>query len=244
MIDLKEIETYNKILKFTRGSYKPWDEKEAQHMREAAPLLKFTMAKTIRQTERNHVMFLLERAHTMNADHVIITCNKIQYFVPYESNHIIVFNPAIVKELFGEQKNRWIVARADSKYKLCSIDVNTYERFSSVLPHDTKLDGLYIKQPDKTFKLVRERKALTTYYDDCGYVSCPGTPPSLVSPDEVTKADMLKVLEAVNFCHHMGIKSIWSRALVKPLRHSITKYRTAETQKSANLIKQIIAAAK
>lgn len=248
MIDIKEIESYNKILKYAKGQYRSWDPAEDKSLKEAAPLLKFTLGKTIRQTEDRHINEILNYSTAAGASHVVITCNMVQFLVCYDSYKTLSPNyisPNAIHTNLVERVARYYNSfDYDKAWKIASIKVATYDRFAGVLPFDTKRDGLYILQNDGSFTLERNRKRLVEIYDQLGYVSRPGTPPTAVSPDEVTKQDMLNVLEVMSFCDKMGHHSIWTDALTRPLQKSIRNYRSLATSQHEKRISNIIRTAK
>lgn len=246
MIHLEEIEHYNKVCSYAKGSYRSWNDAEQKALKEAAPLLKFTLGKAIRQTEDKHINEILAYADLMGATHTVITCNKIQFFIDYYSPDILDLkyaSYAALKANLVETKKYYCNINTDH-LKFLSFATGNYERYSGVLPNDTQRDGLYIRQQDGTYTLVRNRKQLVYIYDELGYVSKPGIPPTIVSPEEVSKEDLTQVLQVMNFCNQVGIKSVWSKALSKPLRRSITNYRSVETIKHEQAIKKIIMASK
>lgn len=243
MIDLKEVEQYNRILAYSKNRYMPYDEKEKQAMRESAPLIKFTLGKSIRALEDKHISEILNYSKLLQATHVVVTCNHIQFFVDQSSvtqlNGWYSSRVQLDSVLMSGKSNHNYVS-SDKNLKLLSIEVARWERFSAILPHDTKKDGLYSLDFNNTYKLVRNKKELARIYDQLGYVTKPGIPPIVVSPDEMSKAELSKVLDVINFCGTVGVRSKWSKALVKPLRQCITMYRSQEIMKHEKLIKQII----
>lgn len=249
MIDLKEIEAYNKILRYAAGKYRSWDPVEDKALKESAPLVKFTLGKTIRQTEDRHINEILNYATLAKASHVVITCNIIQFMVCYDAYPTLDTSYANSNYIHSKlvetgSRNYYSTYDSDCTYKLTSIAVAKYDRFAGVLPFDTKRDGLYIRREDGSFTLERNRKKLVKIYDDLGYVSRPGTPPTVVSPDEVSKGEMLRILDVLAFCNQMGNTSVWTKALTGPLRKSITNYRSMATMPHEHVIKKIITAAK
>lgn len=242
MINIQEVEHYNKVCSYAKGSYRSWNDAEQKALKEAAPLLKFTLGKSIRQTEDANIKEILAYADLAGASHTVITCNKIQFFLDYDSPLMLVrdyTNNYTIKTTLVEAPQFYSNIETDHS-KIVSITTGRYDRFSGILPHDTRRDGLYIRQQDGTHALVRNRKQLVCIYDELGYVSKPGIPPTVVLPSEVSKQDLTKVLEVLNFCSQMGTQSVWSKALAKPLRHSITNYRSVETMNHEQAIKKII----
>lgn len=247
MIDLKEIEAYNKVLRYAAGKYRSWNPVEDKALKESAPLVKFTLSKTIRQTEDRHINEILNYATLAKATHVVITCNIIQMLVCYDAHPTLdtshtqsISIHSNLVQLGG--RDYYSTHSIDNTHKLSTIMVAKHERFAGVLPFDTKRDGLYIRRGDGSFTLERNRKKLVKMYDDLGYVSRPGTPPTVVSPDEVSKGEMLKILDVLAFCNQMGNTSVWTEALARPLRKSITNYRSMATMPHEHVIKKIIAA--
>jgi hypothetical protein len=246
MINIKEIEYYNKVLAYARGKYRTWDSSEDKALREAAPLVKFTLSKTMRQTEDRHINEVLNYASLCRATHVVITCERIQFFVNYDSMNMLdasyTRSDMIRDKLIEMSKKFFGHIETDARQKLTTIEPARYQRFVSVLPHDTKRDGLYIKTSSGAYTLQRNRKTLIQIYDQQGYVSRPGTPPTVVSPHEMSKNDMSQVLDVLNFCTHMGHDSVWSKALARPLNKCVTNYRSLQTQAVEQQIRRVIAA--
>lgn len=248
MIDIKEVEYYNKISAFAKGKYRSWNASEDKAMKEAAPLLKFTLGKTIRETEDRHINEILNYGTLAGATHVVVTCGVIQFLVSYDSYQTLrtqyVTGNSIKTHLINYSASYYSTCATDNTWKMTSIEVARYERYAGVLPFDTKRDGMYIRRADGAFTLERNRKKLISLYDQLGYVSRPGTPPTAVSPDEVSKGEMTRVLDVLAFCNQMGSNSVWSRALAGPLKKSIINYRSLDTMQHEHAIKKIINAAK
>lgn len=247
MINISKITEYNRIVAYTRGRYHPWDDKEKQAMIEAAPLLRFTLGKIIRAAEDEHINIILNYAAKTQASHVLITNKTIQLMIDQSSHNTLdmryvdrgtmMYNLGLNTQYFAADG-----MSIDSSLKIASLKLPRYEPYISILPNDTKKAGLYVLNGSNM--LIKGSKTLAVTYDQMGYVTQPGIPPTVVHPDEMSKQEMSRVLDVLNFCGSMGTTSVWAKALAKPLRKCITQYRSPETIKHAALIKTIIAAAK
>lgn len=244
MLNIREVEEYNKVLKYSKGKYKTWDVAEDNALKEAAPLIKFTLGKTIRATEDDNINQILQYSALIRATHTIITCDVVQFLVCYDSytelNNVYTSKLMVDEMLLDFNKLLYTKINTDLACKLTSIEISKWDRFVSVLPHDTKKDGMYIREHNGSYRLTRDRKTLIKLYDQLGYVSRPGTPPTVVSPDEMTKQDLRQTIDVMDFCRRMGTRSVWSRAMIAPLRKSITNYRSLDIETHKQEIKKFI----
>jgi hypothetical protein len=172
MIDMDPIALYNKTRAYVRKEFYTYDDKEMQSIKEAAPLLKFTMHKQALQIEHQNVQHLLQLAELIRAKLVIISRTRAQYLVHADSSDVLRTVSSIDLYRFFKSPSKASAVHLDRmmEMKMC----HAWDRYDGVLMEGSALSGMYVYRGQVIFSTSRQLQP--------SFASCmnTGTSPSRV----------------------------------------------------------------
>jgi hypothetical protein len=143
-----------------------------QSIKEAAPLLKFTMHKQALQIEHQNVQDLLQLAELIRAKLVIISRTRAQYLVHADSSDVLRTVSSIDLYRFFKSPSKASAVHLDRmmEMKMC----HAWDRYDGVLMEGSALSGMYVYRGQVIFSTSRQLQP--------SFASCmnTGTSPSRV----------------------------------------------------------------
>lgn len=223
MIDMDPIALYNKTRAYVRKEFYTYDDKEMQSIKEAAPLLKFTMHKQTLETEEQNVERLLQLAELAQAKLVIISRTKAQYLVHAASADVLqtMSSLDLFKYFKSPSKVTGITSDRMMEMKMC----NYWDRYDGVLMEGSTRSGMYVYTGPGKFQHIKTANAIVRKLYDFGYISIKGRVPMAVEPAKFGMKDIEELVRMLNFCTNENMRGVWMRQLAQQFDRTIRDYR-------------------
>ena len=223
MIDMEPIALYNKTRAYVRKEFYTYDDKEMQSIKEAAPLLKFTMHKQTLETEEQNVEGLLQLAEQMQAKLVIISRTKAQYLVHAASSDVLrtVSSLDLFRYFKSPSKATSITLDRMMEVKMC----NYWDRYDGVLMEGSVRSGMYVYQGPGKFQHIKTANAIIRKLYDHGYIAMKGRVPTAVEPQKFGMHDIEELTRMLNFCTNENMRGVWMRQVAQQFDKTIRDYR-------------------
>ena len=223
MIDMEPIALYNKTRAYIRKEFYSYDDKEMQSIKEAAPLLKFTMHKQTLETEEQNVEGLLQLAEQVQARLVIISRTKVQYLVHAAASDVLKAWPLSYSFNYFKSPSKVTSITLDRmmELKMC----NYWDRYDGVLMEGSVRSGMYVYTSPGKFQHIKTANAIIRKLYDYGYIAMKGRVPAAVEPQKFGMHDIEELTKMLNFCTNENMRGVWMRQVAQQFDRTIRDYR-------------------
>jgi hypothetical protein len=223
MIDMDPIALYNKTRAYVRKEFYTYDDKEMQSIKEAAPLLKFTMHKQTLQIEHQNVQDLLQLAELVRAKLAIISRTRVQYLVHADASDVLRSVSSLDLFHYFKSPSKASAIHLDRmmEMRMC----NYWDRYDGVLMEGSDLSGMYVYRGPGDFQHIKTAPTIIRKLYEHGYIAMKGRVPMAVSPDKFGMHDIEELTRMLNFCTTENMRGVWMRQLAQQFDRTIRDYR-------------------
>jgi hypothetical protein len=223
MINMEPIALYNKTRAYVKKEFYTYDDKEMQSIKEAAPLLKFTMHKQTLKIEEQNVEELLQLAEFSRAQLVIISRTKAQYLVHADAPDVLRSMSAsdMFKYFRTPTRVNGITLDRMMEIKMC----NYWDRYDGVLMEGSTRSGMYVHTGPGKFYHIKTANTIVRKLYEHGYIAMKGRVPMAVEPQKFGMHDIEELNKMLNFCTNENMRGVWMRQVAQQFDRTIRDYR-------------------